>query len=347
MEAEKEVDMSAFADELQNALDAAQEKEVVPQEAVEEKEVEDEEQEVSGEDQADDETEDQTEEQPQEEDEEEGESFTLIPSEWTEEEKREFEQILENPDLEKSAKIMIDRYGSLKKGFYKKADELAKTKRDLSEWSEIFDPYQEALKQRGYTPASYVNSLLNVDRQLAQDPAAVIKQLMESYKVTPEKLGFSNDADDYYEDDKISRLEKEIESLKNQGKQEKELTSRQQADENARMVREFKFAIDESGEPKYPMFEEVKEEMAILLDKGKATTLEDAYFKSPTVKEKLVEEREEKKKKEELVAARKKAASAKKAGRGVKTSSSASYSGPDNRDLETMLTEGFKERGLI
>lgn len=336
----KEIDMDGFTNELAAALDAAEKKEaelMSPKEETQEEVVEEKEATEAPEEKS-------TEVKELEKDDE---QFPLIPKEWTAEEKEEFEAVLANPELKKSAELMITRYDNLKKGFYKKADELANTKKEVSEWNEIFDPYKDALKQRGYTPTAYVGRLISVDRRLSAEPEKVIKELMEAYKVTPEKLGISNGADDYYENDEISQLKQKIESLEKTYKNTSEVTERQTEEANLRAIRDFKFAIDETGEPKHPLFEEVKEEMAILLNTGKATSLEDAYLKSPTVKEKLAEAEKERRSKDELEAARKKAAMAKKASKGVKNTSDASYSGASTKDLSELLKEGFREAGYL
>jgi len=275
------------------------------------------------------------------------EDFPLVPNEWTSEEKEKFEDLLENPETKEAAKVLINRYDNLKKGFYKKADELAHTKKNLSEFDEIFDPYKDVLKQRGHTPASYVNRLLDVDRQLSVNPESVIKNLMEAYKVTPDKLGFSNDADDYYDNDEITQLKKEIQELKAQGARKAEDEGRSQQETYANMIRDFKFTVNEQGEPKYPLYEEVKEEMAILLQKGKASTLEEAYNLSPTVKEKTFEQQQEMKKQLELEEARKSARRAKKASKGVKPSAGSSSAANDSVDLKDMLSREFREKGFM
>lgn len=341
----EDIKMDDFASELATALQEAETKEaelMTPKAEEKKEEISETEQENS-----------ETKEEVSETDvdgvdkEEKDEAFPLIPKEWTAEEKEEFEAVLANPELKKSAGLMITRYDNLKKGFYKKADELATTKKEVSEWNEIFDPYKGRLQEKGYTPVSYVNRLINVDRRLSAEPDKVIKELMEAYKVTPEKLGLGNGADDYYENDEISQLKQEVQSLKNKYEDNTKRAERQSEEANIRAIRDFKFAIDEAGETKYPLFEEVKEEMSILLNSGKATSLEDAYFKSPTVKEKVAAMEKERHGKDELEAARRKAAQAKKASKGVKTNSDASYTKNTTQDLSSLLREGFREAGLL
>lgn len=280
--------------------------------------------------------------------EKEDDAFSLIPKEWSAEEKDKFEDLLESDDplLKDAAKVLTERYSGLRKGFHKKAEELASVRKEYAPIKELFDPHMQALQQLGQTPDSYVKNLMVWDSKLAQAPEAAIKELMETYKVTPEKLGFSNDADDYYEDDKIARLEKEIESLKNAGKQQ--LQSKEQASERQvlQAVNDFKHAIDENGEAKYPLFEDVRHEMEILIRNGKATTLEEAYKISPTVKEKTFQSRQEQEKQKQLEAERRKAREAKRSSKTVKSSTGSKLQSVDTRSLEEMLAEGLKEAGI-
>jgi len=206
---------------------------------------------------------------------------------------------------------------------------------------------RSSLEQRNVTPARYIANLVRSHQAIMNDPATAIKSMMEAYKVTPDKLGFSNDADDYYDNDEITQLKKENQELKAQVARKVENDGRSEEEAYANMIREFKFTVNEQGEPKYPLYEEVKEEMAILLQRGKASTLEEAYNLSPTVKEKTLEQRKEMEKQLELEEARKSARRAKKASRGVKPSAGSSSAANDSVDLGDMLSKAFREKGFM
>lgn len=290
-------------------------------------------------------------EEPAQEKEEEKneEQFPLVPKDWSEEEKERFESALANPELKEAAAVFTERYDSLKKGFYKKADETATLKKDASAWGDVFDSDTKgSLEKRGVSEQQYTKQLLHVDRQLSKDPAGTIKRLMEGYKVTPEQLGLASEQaeDNFYDsENKINQLEKEIAAMKSQGQQAEAAKIERQEQSVRSQMRDFKFAIDDNGDTLYPLFEDVKTEMSILLDSGKATTLEEAYNKSPTVREKQLDAKAEANSKRDLEADRKKVKDARRASRTISTKSSAPTKINRRMTIEEHLREGFKAAG--
>lgn len=350
---DKDINMEEFAKELQQSLDAAMEK---PENNIakienEKPSVEQdtgEQSEELEEDKAEDADDEILEDEPEKEDNEELPDYKIIPNEWTEEQKNKFKAALDNPEMKEQAEILINRYKDLKKGFYDKSVELADVKKVSSQWNDIFDPYKAAFEQRGTTPVDYVKSLIDVDRQLASNPAAVIKRFIEGYKVTPEQLGFQQreSEDDYYENETITQLKKEIHDLKTMVTQKELRESQTQQKSVTDAVREFEHAIDENGNPKYPYFKEVKEEMAVLLQTGKAKDLEEAYKKSPTVREKMLEIKSKEQSENDLQQRRERIKKAKIAGRSVKTQGTTATSIKSAADLTSILTEEFRKKGF-
>lgn len=266
------------------------------------------------------------------------------PNEWTQEEKDLFEEAVAKEELKPLVEKMKDRYGNLKKGFYKKAEELANEKKFSSQFREIFEPYEDALKKNGHTPSSYVKDLVKWDIAFTKDAPTAIKSLMEAFSVTPDKLGFSNDAD-YYENEETAQLRLENERLKKKIYGNSDLSKRNAENSAAEQIRDFKYSLNELGEPKYPLFDEVRHEMQIILNAGKAQTLEEAYNLSPTVREKELNSKMLEKEKGELESARIKAAKAKKMARSVKPSKTASSSGGAGLDFKAALAANLSNVG--
>jgi hypothetical protein len=314
---EVQEEYSDFANSLQEAMASAAGRELsVAEEEVVEDAVED-----VTEDEVDEAASDSAGEGVEEstEDKVEEQEFKLIPKEWTKKEQEVFQEALDNPDLKDAAEAFISRYESLREGFHKKAGERAEFAKKQSMWDEVFDDKaKEALRQRGINEPEYVKRLLNVERNLIANPAETIKRLMEAYKVDPQMVVSGSSDDDITDYDKtIAEMKKEIAGLK-QGKQQ---TAEQAAVNEeayiAKQVKDFEFAIDETGELKYPLFSSVKDEMGILLQKGKAKTLEEAYNMSPTVKSDKLEKKAELQSRQDIEDEKRKVAKAKKAARGI------------------------------
>ena len=334
---------SDFANNLQNALNEALGK---PEVVIEEKEeiVENEEEIVEQETQGNHDALEESEKEQSEEVNEIEEEFKLIPKEWKKEEKEKFEAVLNNPETKEAAEVLISRYENLRKDYHRKAGERAEFAKQVSSWDEIFDDRaKEALKARGIEAPEYVKRLLSVEQSLITNPAPTIKKLMEAYKVDPKQFVIDESNDEVVDYDKtITELKKEVAQLKQGNVQnETNIAARQDA-EIAKQIRDFKFAIDESGEPKHPLFEEAYDEMSSLIVKGKAKTLEEAYEMSPTVKLAKMQEEAERKKEIDLQEEKRKVAKAKKAAKGI-TNSRVVKQAPIKMSLEDRLREKFAE----
>jgi hypothetical protein len=331
-EAVSEEEYSDFANSLKEALSTAAGKEPVVEEVEEE----------VAEEVIEETTEDiQEDKEPVIEEKE--EEFKLIPKEWNKEEKAKFEAALENPDLKDAAGAFIDRYENLKRDYYKKSTERAEFAKTASVWDDVFNSdAKAALEARGIDAPEYVKRLLNVERQLINNPAETIKRLMDTYKVDLKTItGDSlDDVLDY--DETLTEIKKELKELKNEKVQSQTNTAAAQQNEVAKQVKDFEFAVDETGELKFPMFKNVKDEMGILLQKGTAKTLEEAYNMSPTVKIKTLEENQVKNDKASIEDDKRKIAKAKKAARGV-TNKRIVQKPPVKMTLEERLRENFAE----
>lgn len=334
----EEVEVSEFANSLQEAMNNAMGRkgEEAPSDPVVTEAVEEEKEEV-----VEEVAEEVKEEEPQEQEEE----FQLIPKEWTASEKKKFEDALENPETKEAAKAFIERYENLRKDYHKKAGERAEYAKKVSIWDDVFDPRaKEALRQRGIDEPTYVRRLLNVEQSLITNPADTIKKLMEAYKVDPSLItGNTNDDDSIVDYDKtIAEMQKEIADLKNNKTQSETKSAADEDTYIAKQIKDFEFAIDDSGEPKYPLFKEVKDEMGILLQKGKAKTLEEAYNMTPTVFTKAFEEKQKTLSRQDMEAEKKVVAQAKKAARGV-TNKKVATQPPKKMSFEDRFREKLSE----
>ena len=332
-----------LANNLKNALNEALGK---PEVVIEEKEgiVENENEIVEQETQSNNDALEESEKEQSEEVNQIEEEFKLIPKEWKKEEKEKFEAVLNNPETKEAAEVLISRYENLRKDYHRKAGERAEYAKQVSSWDEIFDDRaKEALKARGIEAPEYVKRLLSVEQSLITNPAPTIKKLMEAYKVDPKQFVSDESNDEVVDYDKtITELKKEVAQLKQGNVQnETDIAARQDA-EIAKQIQDFKFAIDESGEPKHPLFEEAYDEMSSLIVKGKAKTLEEAYEMSPTVQLAKMQAEAERQKEVDLQEEKRKVAKAKKAAKGI-TNTRVVTPAPEELSLEEMFRRKLRE----
>lgn len=298
-----------LAEELQRAFDAAKEPEAVEavkEEAVEPEEEAAEEQDSSEEQEAEETTEDE---------------FPLIPNEMSDAEKEAFQALLDSDDPEKrvAAEILIERYNSLKKGFYKKTEDYSKATKELKDIQQVFAPFEQQFKSSGITKAQYLQNMVQWEQALHTQPVDAVKQIMQTFGVKPEQLGVSSEKVDYDEDfayDEDNKLAQRIDALEKRNQQLESLVANQPVQAQ---LESFKNATDPQGNLKHPHFEEVKQFMGTLIQSGKAQTLEDAYSKAIRV---IVDESSEPKDVVDVDSIRLKVAKSKRAAKSVKTAGS-------------------------
>lgn len=341
-ETEIQEEHSEFANSLKDAMSQALGKQPEPKEEVVENEVvEKEEPPVA--DEVAQEKEEHKEEQPTKIEEE----FKLIPKEWTKKEQEVFQEALDNPDLKEASEAFISRYENLRKDYHRKAGERAELAKKQSVWDDVFDDKaKEALRQKGIDEPEYVKRLLNVEKSLIANPAETIKKLADVYNVDLKQTvdSVNDDVVDY--DKTITEMKKEIANLKNKDTQTKEQAAATEQSYIAKQVKDFEFAIDDTGELKHPLFKEVKDEMGIILQKGKAKTLEEAYNLSPTVRSAALEKKVELQSREDIEAERRKVSKAKKAAKGV-TNKKIVTAQNIKMSLEDRLKEKFAEARAV
>lgn len=205
---------------------------------------------------------------------------------WTKEQRAKWDSV--PPEAQDALKDILQiTQKNMAKGLQKKLVEAAETKKQHSEITDIFKPYQGQLQKLGYTPKSYIEAFIGHDKAMTVDPAGTILTLMDKHNVKPSDLGL----EDAEFDTEKKKLRMENAKLRMVQPKETVPDREAQLEQINSMVEDFISATDDDGNVKYPHAEnkEVTEEMAALIDlynkRGVKLTLEQAYLKSPTAKE--------------------------------------------------------------
>ena len=175
-------------------------------------------------------------------------------------------------------KYLIDREKQVERGFSEQGNKLSSYK-----WADdVFSTRQERLGQMGFTKAQeYIEHLTAIDDALAKDPVGTLRALSEAY-------GVDINNNDQISNSFAKRIAEMEQSLANQ-----QAYIRQQQTQTANQAFEdFTNAKDDAGNLKHPHWEEVRSDMANLIQKGICTTLEDAYeraiWSNKDVREKMI-----------------------------------------------------------
>ena len=213
--------------------------------------------------------------EPTESDEEPQEKPISRPSTW----KKEYVQIWDK--MEKGEQISKEdfnkfaEYANQRESEYKKGVSTYKAEADRAKsYEEAVAPYASELQKRGIKPEQYISNLARADQILTHAPmeqkVQIFQRLAQEYGVQLNGNGQMQQFDPYTQQlmNQLNQVNQEVSSIKGRFAQE----------ENQRLMNEIERV--RSDVEKYPHFDVVREEMAQLLELGKAQDLETAYKKA-------------------------------------------------------------------
>ena len=197
------------------------------------------------------------------------------PSTW----KKEYVQIWDK--MEKGEQISKDdftkfaEYANQRESEYKKGVSTYKAEADRARgYEEAIAPFVPDLQKRGIQPAQYIQNLARADQILTTAPyeqkVQLFQRLAQEYGIQLNGEGQMQQFDPYTQQlmNQLNMVNQEVSSIKGRFAQE----------ENQRLMSEIeKYQSDTAN---YPHFDVVREEMAQLLELGKAQDLETAYKKA-------------------------------------------------------------------
>ena len=208
-------------------------------------------------------------------DEEPQEKSVTRPSTW----KKEYVQIWDK--MEKGEQISKDdftkfaEYANQRESEYKKGVSTYKAEADRARsYEEAIAPFAPELQKRGIEPTQYIQNLARADQILTNAPyeqkVQLFQRLAADYGIQLNGESQIQQFDPYTQQlmNQLNQVNQEVSSIKGRFAQE----------ENQRLMSEIeKYQSDTVN---YPHFDVVREEMAQLLELGKAPDLETAYKKA-------------------------------------------------------------------
>ena len=193
------------------------------------------------------------------------------PSTWKKEYVQLWNKMEKGEQITKQDFVKFAEYANQREAEYKKGVSAYKTEAEQAKsLMGAITPYIPTLQQRGIDAAQYISSLAKADQILTNAPyeqkVDLFHKLAQGYGI--QLNGNQAQPVDAYQQQlmqQLARVNQEVGTIK----------SRYEQEEQARLTAEIqKFSSDVD---KYPHFELVREEMAQLLEQGKAQDLKSAY----------------------------------------------------------------------
>lgn len=176
-------------------------------------------------------------------------------------------------------KYLIEREKQVEKGF----SDFGNKVNGYKYVDDLFNSRQDRFKARGFNNAKEViDYYALLDDCFETDKKATYNELGKIYGITDGNVAANGSANDDLAA-KINMQERQL----------MQLTQALQGDRIKREIEAFTASKDDAGNPKYPYFEDVKQNMGMLMDKGICKTLEEAYNQSiwgnEEIRKKLIE----------------------------------------------------------
>jgi cell division protein ZapA (FtsZ GTPase activity inhibitor) len=202
--------------------------------------------------------------------------------------------------------------------YTRKTQETAQSRKLGEQFTEVLSPYRQQFALQGMDEVAAVRQLVSIYDNLQQNPAETIQWLAENYGVD-----FAQDQEQV--DPATQRILQEVNTLKSQLNQNQQAQQAQVQQQIFNEITAFENAKDETGNPKYPHFPQVREAMGKLVASGMANDLDSAYLMAinvnPELSQQVQKTSQEQARKEAEAKKKAAAAKAKKAASGVRSGS--------------------------
>jgi hypothetical protein len=197
------------------------------------------------------------------------------PSTWKKEYLPIWDKLTQGEQLTKEEAIKLAQYSNQRESEYKKGVSTYKAEADRAKpFVEVIAPIEQDLVKRGINPTQYVQNLVRAEQILSNAPyqqkVQIFQQLAADYGIQLNNNGQATQLDPYTQQlmNQLSQVNQEVSTIKGRFAEE----------ENQRLMGEIERV--RSDVEKFPHFDVVREEMAQLLELGKAQDLETAYKKA-------------------------------------------------------------------
>ena len=209
-----------------------------------------------------------------EESDEEKEKITR-PSTWKKEYVNIWDKMEKGEQIDKEDFVKFAEYANQRESEYKKGVSTYKAEADRAKgYENAIAPYSQDLQRRGSQPTQYIENLVRAEQILSNasydQKVQVFQKLASDYGIQLNGNGQVTQLDPYTQQlmNQLNQVNQQVSSIKGRFAQE----------ENQRLMGEIERV--RSNVEQFPHFDVVREEMAQLLELGKAQDLETAYKKA-------------------------------------------------------------------
>lgn len=150
--------------------------------------------------------------------------------------------------------------------FHKGISEYKQDRQLRQAMEQVVSPYLPMIQRSGKQPLQHISGLLQFQYELETNPQQTIANLVQHFGIDPSGISQQQQADP-----QVSNLQRELAQMKQMLQQGQQQTQQQTLTQAQSEIQSF------ANDPKNIYFENVRDDMALLLNSGRAKTLSDAY----------------------------------------------------------------------
>jgi len=169
----------------------------------------------------------------------------------------------------------IDREAETARGLDAKFQEIAGFRKERDSYQEMLKPYQRELEMQGISPPQFFQSLLGWQKYIQENPREGILRLAQAYGVDPSQLLEQTQVDPNF-----AKVQTELSQVKNQLSGFMTAAQQREQQANFAQVQAFADAKGEDGQPAHPFFDDVTDDIMILMKASPGMPLDVAYQKA-------------------------------------------------------------------
>lgn len=260
------------------------------------------------------------------------------PERWSAERKATFAAL-----PREAQQLLLEREGEVDKAFTQKTQELAEQRKQFEALEQVLAPRRQVLASQYGSEAAALNQLFQLSDFADRDPAGFIQWFAQQRGISLQ----NSQAEDAYVDPAVQTLQQKLQNIEQTITQKEQRELQRQQETVKTEINVFRDQKDTSGNPLHPHFEDVRAEMAALMQSGAARTLEDAYKKATwandSVREKILAEQRKQEDADRINQMKQSAAKAEKATGKVVKSSNTGSTPAKNSNWEDTLSEKASE----
>lgn len=253
------------------------------------------------------------------------------PEHWSAADKEAF-----NEQPKEAQEWMLKRHKEIEGDYTRKRQQESAKVRIAEAVTDALEPYRQEFASAGLDEAGAVRQLASWHNALRTSPREAIHKLAATYGIDLTEP----DIEDDITDPALRTIQQEVGSIK-QSLSEQQQAAQQQALLSLQdTIQNFEKATDGEGKLLHPHFKELSDDMTLLFNMGKATSLDDAYTIALRMRPDLVTQQQEKPKPK--VDPVQKAKQAKRAATGVKSSGAVGKRDRGKMSLEDEIASHFQ-----